>query len=175
MAKWFDETILIRYWEDRCDRYALKNGLKILSARRNPSFGYYPDISENTLSDHSVVPAEIEWVTTNFELHGHDIKELIDNDGFMIVLRANASALVDQIEIDREDFVNWLCENARDLAAETLNDIDRQARKSKEPQIFLYYVPRTGRGRANLRIALKAGVWGFPESNQKITRGWSSI
>jgi hypothetical protein len=39
----------------------------------------------------------------------------------------------------------------------------------------LYYVPRTGMGRANLQIALQNGVWGFPESNKKITRGWASI
>src|SRR5690349_21751193 len=84
MAKWFDETILIRYWEDRCHRYTRKNGLRLVSARRNPSFGYYPDISENELSNGQVVPAEIEWVTTKFEQHGHDIKELIDRDGFLV-------------------------------------------------------------------------------------------
>jgi hypothetical protein len=43
----------------------------MVGARRNPSFGRYPDISENTLSGGSVVPGEIEWVTTNFERHGY--------------------------------------------------------------------------------------------------------
>jgi hypothetical protein len=111
----------------------------------------------------------------NFERHGHDIKTLIDNDGFLVVLRADASFLVEQIEIDRHDFLDWVEKHARELASETLTDIDRQVRRSKEPQIFLYYVPRTGRGRVNLKIALQHGIWGFPENDRKITRGWSSI
>jgi hypothetical protein len=122
-----------------------------------------------------VVPAEIEWVTTCFEQHGHDIKVLIDNDGFLVVLRADASFLVEQIEIDRSDFLDWIEGHAREVAAETLTDIDRQVRRSKEPQIFLYYVPRTGRGQKNLEIALGKGVWGFPESGRHVTRGLSSI
>ncbi|MGE8131364.1 hypothetical protein ACQKQD_30755 [Methylobacterium sp. NPDC080182] len=175
MAKWFDETILIRYWEDRCHKYSFKNGLNLVSARRNPSFGRYPDISENVLGDGTVVPAEIEWVTTNFERHGHDIKVLIDNNGFLVVLRADASFLVEQIEIDRTDFLDWVEKHGRELAAETLSDIDRQARRSKEPQIFLYYVPRTGYGSSNFKRAIEAGTWGFPESDRKITRGLASI
>jgi len=175
MAKWFDETILIRYWEDRCGRYSRKNGLSITTARRNPSFGRYPDISENVLSDNSVVPAEIEWVTTNFDRHGHDIKVLLDNDGFLVVLRADASFLVEQIEIDRQDFLNWVEKEAKNLASETLSDIDREVRRSKEPQIYLYYVPRTGYGRPNFKIALENGVWGFPENQRGGTRGWATI
>jgi len=167
MAKWFDETILIRYWEDCCHHYSRKDGLKIVSARRNPSFGRYPDISENVIGDGSVVPAEIEWVTTNFERHGHDIKVLIDNDGFLVVLKEDSSFLVEQIEIDRLDFLDWIATHGRELASETLTDIERQVRRSKEPQIFLYYVPRTGNGRVNLKIALDHGIWGFPENDKK--------
>jgi len=137
--------------------------------------GAAADISENFLSDGAVVPAEIEWVTTNFDRHGHDIKTLIDNDGFLVVLKSDASFLVEQVELDRQDFLDWIEKSARELAQETLSDIDRQARLSKEPQIFLYYAPRRGRGRANLEIALQHGVWGFPESDAGVTRGWTAI
>lgn len=87
MSKWFDETILIKYWEDRCNKYTLQDDRKVISAKRNPSCGRYPDIGENYLSDNSVVPAEIEWVTTNFDLHGHDINELREKNGFLIVYK----------------------------------------------------------------------------------------
>jgi hypothetical protein len=120
MARWFDETILIRYWEDRASHYQLKNGSKVERARRNPSFGAYPDVSENFLSDGAVVPAEIEWVTTKFDRHGHDIKTLIDNNGFLVVLKSDASFLVEQIELDRQDFLDWIGKHARELAQETL-------------------------------------------------------
>jgi hypothetical protein len=175
MAKWFSETILIRYWEDRCAHYTLRDGTRIVSARRNPSFGWYPDISHNLLSNGSTVPCEIEWITTNFDRHGHDIKALIDNDGFMVVLKSDASALVEQVEIDRDDFLKWIDEHAMALAAETLTEIDRQARLNTEPQIFLYYVPRTGRGQSNLRLALDHGVWGFPENERGVTRKLATI
>ena len=90
MPKWFNETILIKYWEDRCQNYELKDGTKITSASRNPSFGRYPDISHNYLSDGRVVPAEIEWVTTNFDRHGHDINDLRNGDGFLVVFKSDS-------------------------------------------------------------------------------------
>jgi len=36
MAKWFDETILISYWEDRCHNYKRKGGRQITNARVAP-------------------------------------------------------------------------------------------------------------------------------------------
>ncbi len=175
MARWFSETILIRYWEDRCSRYTLQSGRRVRSARRNPSFGIYPDISENYLDDNTVVPAEIEWLTTNFDRHGHDISALFDQNGFLVVFRSDASFLVEQVEIDREDFLDWIQQHGKELAIETIRDIEAQARRSKEPQIFLYYVPRTGHGRRNLKIAMQRGVWGFSEGKTGNTRGWASI
>jgi hypothetical protein len=79
-----------------------------------------------------LVLVEIEWVTTNFERHRHDIKVLIDADGFFVILRADASFLVEQIEIDRTNFLDWVERHARELAAEILTDIDRQAPRNKE-------------------------------------------
>ncbi|MES3055854.1 hypothetical protein O6V14_09445 [Sphingomonas faeni] len=175
MTKWLDEKILIKYWEERCHTYHLRDGTLIKSSKRNPSFGYYPDISENVLGDGTTVPCEIEWFTTNFDKHGHDIKVLVDSGGFIVVLKNDASALVEQIEIRRDDFIEWFSNNAEAIAHETLTAIDRQARRNKEPQIFLYYVPRTGAGARNFQIALAHGVWGFPEKDGKLPRGWTAI
>ena len=145
MAKWFDESILIKYWEERCEHYTLRGGIKIKSAKRNPSFGRYPDIGENYLSDGTVVPAEIEWSTTNFDEHGHDINELRDHNGFIIVYKQNAGFPVEQIELDKEDIIEWFKDKAEEMCVETLQNIDKSVKKSKEPQIYLFYVPIGGK------------------------------
>jgi hypothetical protein len=173
MAKWFQETILIKYWEDRCQNYTLDDGTKIKSAVRNKSFGYYPDISENYLSDNRVVPAEIEWVTTNFDRHGHDITTLRDNEGFLVVFKIDAGFPLKQIEIDEDDFTEWYKTNADQLCQETLSEIKNISKKSKEPQIFLLYLPKKGHN--NYGIALQYGVWGFPTNTKGFRHGLSKI
>ena len=49
-------------------------------------FDSYPDIQKNELDDGTIVPAEVEWSTSNLDCHGHDISVLIENNGFLIVL-----------------------------------------------------------------------------------------
>ena len=173
MAKWFSEELLIKYWEDRCHRYKFKDGRGIISAERNPSFGRYPDIGKNVLSDTTCAPAEIEWYTTNFDRHKHDIKILADTKGFLVVLKNNASFPLEQVEIDRDDFINWFKSSAESLVVETLHDIDREVIRSKEPQVFLYYVPQKGKN--NLDLAIQTGTWGFPNNGSKALRGLSAI
>lgn len=142
MAKWFDESLLIKYWEDRCHKYQLQDGRKINSAKRNPSFGRYPDIAENYLSDNSVVPAEIEWHTTNFDQHGHDINRLRNNNGFLIVYKQNSGFPIEQIELDKQDIIDWFKESSEQLCIETLQHEDHIIKKGTEPQIYLFYVPK---------------------------------
>lgn len=165
MAKWFDESILIKYWEDRCKTYNLQDGRKINSAKRNPSFGRYPDISENYLDDKTVVPAEIEWMTTSFDQHGHDIEELRRNNGFLIVYRQNAGFPIEQVQIRKEDFIEWFKENAEELCIETLQNVESTTKRSKEPQIYLFYIPKSGS--KNFETAVANGVWGFPMNNNR--------
>lgn len=173
MAKWFDESILIKYWEDRCNQYSLQNGIKINGAKRNPSFGRYPDIGENYLSDNTIVPAEIEWLTTNFDEHGHDIEELRRQNGFLIVYKQNAGFPIEQVEIDKEDLIEWFKENAGNLCIETLQNIEHTMKKSREPQIYLFYVPKSGE--KNFKIALENGTWGFPVSKTGRARGMEKL
>ena len=173
MAKWFDESILIKYWEDRCQNYQLQDGRRITSAKRNPSFGRYPDIGENYLDDNSVVPAEIEWLTTNFDEHGHNINELRENNGFLIVYKQNAGFPVEQIELDKQDIIEWFKEKAEELCIETLQNVDKTIKTTKEPQIYLFYVP--ARGNKNFQTAIENGVWGFPANDQGRARGMEKL
>lgn len=160
MAKWLNETNLIKYWEDRCTQYSLPDGTKIVSVSRNTNFGKYPDISSNFLSDGRVVPSEIEWFTTNFDRHGHDIATIRDADGFLIVFKQDAGFPIAQIEINEEDFLNWFQSSSRELAQETISEIRVISKKSKEPQIFLFHVPKDGN--RNFKVAFSHGIWGFP-------------
>ena len=51
----------------------------------------------------TVVPSEIEWITTSFDQHGHNIEELRKNDGFLVVYKQNAGFPIEQIQIVKED------------------------------------------------------------------------
>lgn len=169
MPKWFDETILIKYWEDRCSQYEMQDGTKFMKSIRNGSFGRYPDIEYNYLSDGRVIPAEIEWVTTNFDRHGHDITLLREREGVLVVFKQDAGFPVEQIEIDEEDFKQWYVESAELLCQETLAEIKNILKKRKEPQIYLFYIPKSGE--KNFKIALEQGIWGFPINSKGVTRG----
>ena len=177
MPKWFDETILIKYWEDRCHVYSIE-GRKILWAKRNPSFGRYPDILENAVRDKDtdrIIPCEIEWTTDNFDRHGHNINVLKDADGFLLVFRKTRGFALPQLEIDHDDFRQWYVTNADSLCAETLQDVNREAVRSKEPRLYLVILSGKDFSSKNLDVAFEKGVWGFPEQSSGRTRGLDKI
>ena len=174
MAKWFNEIILIKYWEDRCHKYSLRDGTKIKSSFRNRVFGKYPDIERNELSDNRIVPAEIEWLTKNFDRHGHNIEELIKSDGFLIVYKKDQEHFpVEQVEIDREDLINWMEKKSKSMLEETLNEIEKSRRVKLGPQIYLFYLPKSAK--KNVQVALEKGVWGWPENSLGVTRGLTKL
>ena len=109
MKKWLEEKILIKYWTENCTKYSLRDGRKIRSAQHSLPFDSYPDIQKNELDDGSIVPAEVEWNTSNFDRHGHDISVLIENNGFLIVLEKDKESFpVEQVEINKNDFLTLI-------------------------------------------------------------------
>lgn len=50
------------------------------------------------------MPIEIEWLTKNFDKYRHDIKELRNNEGFLVVYKQNLGFLVEQIEVKKRGF-----------------------------------------------------------------------
>lgn len=169
MAKWLDEKILIKYCEDRCNTYILPDGRKILGSERNPSFGAYPDISKNELDTGEVIPCEIEWSTTNFKAHGHDIEMLIEKSGFLVVFIENSVFDVPQVKINEDDFINWFCKKSKRIAGETVSTIKKSTKKRTDPFVWIIYIP--SRGAKNYEIALKKGIWGYAEPSKRKRRG----
>ncbi len=168
MKKWIGESILIKYWTENCSKYMLEDGTKIKSAQHSLPFDSYPDIQKNVLEDGRIVPAEIEWNTTNFTEHKHDISVLVENNGFLVVFSKNLQSFpVEQIEIDQEDFKNWFVKDALNIANETIQAVNTKQTKNKEPQIFIYYMRSKGTGLINRKRSFEFGTDGFPESIKK--------
>ncbi|MBZ6005500.1 hypothetical protein K1514_06340 [Paraclostridium bifermentans] len=173
MTKWLNENILIKYWEDRCSSYKLPDGRKILKADRNPSFGAYPDILRNELDTGEVVPCEIEWETTNFKKHGHDIELLIQNGGFLLTFIENSAFDVPQIKIIESDFIEWFCNDSKKIVLDTVNTVKKRAIKRIDPFVWIIYI--STRGSKNYEVALEKGIWGFAETDKRKRRGADMI
>ena len=168
MKKWLEEKILIKYWTENCTKYSLRDGRKIKSAQHSLPFDSYPDIQKNELDDGSIVPAEVEWNTSNFDRHGHDISVLIENNGFLIVLEKDKESFpVEQVEINKNDFLTWFEKDAGNIAKETLQNIKKNLVKNKEPQIFIYYMRSKGTGIINRKRSFEYGIDGFPVTLKK--------
>jgi hypothetical protein len=173
MPRWFDEKVLIAYWEDNCKKYELPDGRKIISAERNPSFDAYPDILRNELDTGEVVPCEIEWFTSNFKKHEHDINVLLDSGGFLLTFIENTAFDVVQIKIIEEDFIDWISKKSRKLARETVAIIKKNAKGRSDSFVWIIYV--SSRGGKDFGIAFENGIWGFPEDDKRKRRGLGEI
>lgn len=173
MAKWFEEKILIAYWEENCKKYKLPDGRRILRAERNIPLDAYPDIAKNELDTGEIVPCEIEWATSKFAQHKHDIDVLIDSGGFLVTLIENSAFDVPQITIDEKDFVNWIGKKGKKLAIETLESIKKSTSRRTDTFVWIIYI--SSRGKKDYQEAFENGVWGFPEDNKKKRRGLEDI
>ena len=98
MRKWLEEKVVQRYWVENCTKYSRQDGTKIISGRFNKTFDRYPD-TYCTLESGEEVPVEVEWSTLDFGRHKHDIRELRNNNGFLVVLEENDKFELEQIRI----------------------------------------------------------------------------
>lgn len=160
--KWLQEVLLQRYWQERCqdDNY-LVEGRRILGACMNPAIDSYPDIAVNRIEGvERPVPAEVEWTTNDFRLHGHDASLLTDQDGFLIVYKRTQAFPVPQVELHMDQFRDWLDRNHRQLLDDTLGDIETIVRRRNDPRGWIVW--RSHSVDRHLEIGLREGLWGFP-------------
>lgn len=173
MPKWLGERILHLYWERNCKKYTLPNGTKIHKAERNPVFDAYPDIYRNELDNGEIVPCEIEWATSNFFDHKHDINILENSNGFLVTYIENAAFSVPQIKVDEDDFIDWFTKDAKKIAKETFDTVQKSAKSRTDPFVWLIYLG--GRNAMEANIAFNNGIWGFPKSSKGNRRGFTRI
>ena len=159
--KWFEEKLLQRYWVENCKKFRRSDGTRILSGRYNRTFDRYPD-TYCTLESGEEVPVEVEWRTSDFDRHKHDITELKNNNGFLVVVKQDKNFELEQILISQDEFTKWFESNSKTIATDTLSSVTKKKSARSYPKLWLYYVSGQPITRKNFEISLQMGIWGVP-------------
>ena len=160
MRKWLEEKVVQRYWVENCTKYRRQDGTKIISGRFNKTFDRYPD-TYCTLESGEEVPVEVEWSTLDFGRHKHDIRELRNNNGFLVVVEENDKFELEQIRIRSKDFTRWFEQNSKTIAQNTLDSFISPKNVRKYPKLWLHYVAKSATKNYET-ISVKKGIWGVP-------------
>lgn len=126
MKQWIHEKVVQRYFKENADRYTVEidgTEQKIDDARFNESFDRFPDVYCEVSG--TTIPVEVEWTTNHFDHHDHeDFDQFVEAGGVVAVFERTGSLDgVDQIELDRDDFNQWVLESVDDLVDETLDHV----------------------------------------------------
>lgn len=158
------ENVLIRYWVERCQKYKLFEK-KILKAEANIPLSITPDIAKNFFEDHTVMPCEIKWCTSDFK-DPDQINKVKNLNGFLLVFyKDKDDCPIPQVEIDKKDFQDWFIKSSKKLSDELLKKFSKEETDRKEPAVFLNYLSTSGAGQKNWNIALKYFTWGMNDKD----------
>jgi len=162
MEVWLKERVLQRYVIENSSKFK-PFGMKILSIRDN--LDRYPDLY-CTLENKKEVPAEVEWKTSNFTQHGHDITVLKDNQGFLLVCEKDQDLgfEIPQIEINISDFEKWFTKNALRIIQDTTDPYKKSVKERKIPKLWFSYLSLKAGGASDFLIAIKAHTWGVQKN-----------
>lgn len=162
MEVWIRERVLQRYIIENKNKFKLHNKT-IISIKDNKD--QYPDIY-CILEDGTEIPVEIEWKTSNFFKHGHDVNILLDNDGILMVCTKDQEIGFDipQIEIDINDFERWFVDNAKRIITDTTSTYKNTDKSRRPPKLFLIYLSSRSDSVNNFKLALQHMTWGVPKN-----------
>lgn len=162
METWLRERVLQRYVLENYTKFR-PFGQKIISVKDNKD--RYPDIF-CILEDGKEVPVEIEWRTSNFVQHGHDINELKDNHGFVMVLERDQDLgfEVPQIMIDVLDFESWFTKNSLKIIQDTTESYKKSDKERKIPKLWFSYLSLKAGGVSDFDKAIKSHTWGVQKN-----------
>src|SRR3990172_3045253 len=138
METWLRERVLQRYVMENPTKFK-PFGKKILKFRDNKD--KFPDLY-CILEDGKEVPAEVEWKSSNFVQHGHDINELKNNSGFLLVCEKDQDLgfEIPQIQIDIPDFENWFTKNSLRIINDTTEPYKHPEKIRKIPKLWFSYL-----------------------------------
>ena len=162
METWLKERVLQRYVLENYSKFRPFDQ-KIINVRDNKD--RFPDLY-CILENGKEIPAEVEWKSSNFVQHGHDINELKDNQGFLFVCEKDQDLgfEIPQIEISIEDFENWFTKNSLKIIQDTTEPYKKQDKERKVPKLWFSYLSLKGGGVSDFDKALKNHTWGVQKN-----------
>ena len=128
MEVWLKERVLQRYVIENYSKYR-PFGLKIISTPEDNK-DKFPDLWCH-LENGKRVPCEVEWKTSNFAQHGHDLNFIRENEGFLFVCQDDHN-LGDEILreiIDIDDFEKWFVSNSLRIIQDTTHTYKKRSQQ----------------------------------------------
>lgn len=161
METWIRERILQRYILENHSKFRINNK-KIISVRDNKD--QFPDLF-CLLENKKEVPAEVEWKSSNFIQHGHDINLLKQNDGFLFVCEIDQRLgfKIPQVKINLNDFEKWFEKNSLKIIRDTTAPY-KKIQKRKFPNLWFTYLSTRASGESDFQKALKHKTWGVQKN-----------
>ena len=162
METWLRERVLQRYVIENKSKFT-PFGMKILNIRDNKD--KYPDLY-CTLENGKEVPVEVEWKSSNFVQHGHDISELKDNQGFVLVCEKDQDLgfEIPQIQIEIPDFEKWFTDNSLRIIQDTTKPYKKESKQRKIPKLWFSYLSLKAGGVSDFEPALEHHTWGVQKN-----------
>jgi len=158
---WLKERVLQRYVIENCTQFKV-NGQKAVKARDNRD--RFPDVYF-ILENNDEVPVEVEWQTSNFIQHGHDLDYIKENNGCLIVCDQNLDlGKVHQIKIDIQKFEDWFEKNAKRIIQDTTEPYKKKDKTRTNPKLWFTYISLKAGGASDFKKALKAHTWGIQKN-----------
>ena len=162
MEVWLRERVLQRYVIENFAKYR-PFGLKIIATPEDNK-DKFPDLWCH-LENGKRVPAEVEWKSSNFVQHKHDLNFIKENEGFLFVCEDDHN-LGDDIlreKIDIDDFENWFVNNSRQIIQDTTDPYKKRSQQ-RPPKLWFSYLSLKGDGVNDFQLALKHHTWGINET-----------
>lgn len=162
METWLRERVLQRYVIENKSKFK-PFGMKILNIRDNKD--KYPDLY-CTLENGIEIPAEVEWKSSNFVQHGHDISELKENQGFVLVCEKDQDLgfEIPQILIEIADFEKWFTVNSLRIIQDTTEPYKKENKERKIPKLWFSYLSLKAGGVSDFEVALEHHTWGVQKN-----------
>lgn len=162
METWLKERVLQRYVIENPSKFK-PFGLKILNIRDNKD--KYPDLYF-VLENGEEIPAEIEWKSSNFVSHKHDITVLKENQGVVLVLEKDQDLgfEIPQLIIDVKDFEKWFTENSLRIIQDTTRVYKKSKIERKIPKLWFSYLSLKAGGVSDFHKALESHTWGVQKN-----------
>lgn len=162
METWLKERVLQRYVLENYSKFRPFDH-KIINVRDNKD--RFPDLY-CILDNGKEVPAEVEWKSSNFVQHGHNINELKENQGLLFVCEKDQDLgfEIPQIEINIEDFENWFTKNSLKIIQDTTEPYKKSDKERKIPKLWFSYLSLKAGGVSDFDKALKSHTWGVQKN-----------